>query len=89
MRIVIFLLGALMMALPAVAAQTQEAHAYINHVIYAVDPNSVAREPGLGYELIYVAIGTAAHIIYAARAGDSSYDIKAYAERARCCHLVG
>ena len=89
MRIVIFLLGALMMALAAVAAQTQEAHAYINHAIHAVDPNSVAREPGLGYELIYATIGAAAHIIYAAGADDASDDVKAYAERARCRHLVG
>ena len=61
MRIVIFLLGALMMALAAVAAQTQEAHAYINHAIHAVDPNSVAGESGLGFELISAAIRTASH----------------------------
>lgn len=128
MRIFLSLLGAAAMALAAPAAQAQEAHAHIGHVMtgwgdtpdgggllptaiaeakialahagyavsqpenlesirlhtghvmHAVDPNSVAGGPGLGYGLINAASGAAAHIGYAAGSADASGNVKAHAE---------
>jgi hypothetical protein len=49
-------------------------------VLHAVEPSKIGGGPGLGYGLAKAAAGVAAHIGYAAGAGDASDNVKLHAE---------
>jgi len=49
------------------------------HVIHALDPSVIAKGPGLGYGVKKAAAGMAAHIGFAAKAGDASGNVKLHA----------
>ncbi len=49
------------------------------HVIHILDPSVIAKGPGLGYGVKKAAAGMAAHIGFAAKAGDASDNVKLHA----------
>ena len=52
---------------------------HIKHVLHAVDPSVEAAGPGQGYGVAKAAAGAAAHIEFAAAAGDASENVKLHA----------
>lgn len=52
---------------------------HVTHVIHALDPTVIAQGPGLGYGVKKAAAGVAAHIGFAAKAGDASDNVKLHA----------
>ncbi len=52
---------------------------HLTHVIHALDPSVIAKGPGLGYGVKKAAAGMAAHVGFAAKAGDASENVKLHA----------